>query len=127
MRMLTAILCSLTVLLVSCGSTDHQVSGTSILTSDFDVTDSSGCVGTGNHRDINAGAPVEITDGGGTTLDLARLGEGLNVDDSCEFPFEAEVQDAESYSFMVAGRPETTLSRQTMESQDWVVSITFAE
>lgn len=63
------------------------------------------CQGDGGYSDIRPGAQVVVTDAGGTTIAIGRLGGGSWIGSHCELPFEVDVPGgSDFYGIQIASR-----------------------
>ena len=113
------------------GTERHVLSGTVLLVdSSSDFTPGDRCGGTGGYGDINAGAPVVLTDGSGSTLSTTVLSDGEFDGKGCVFSFVlSDVRHTDFYALAVAGsnRGQLQYSYAQMSQNSWSVQLSLGD
>ena len=92
------------------------------------------CSGKGGYGDIDAGAQVLVSDGGGNALATGELDAGEAGDTSggfnveCNFSFTVpNVPKADFYSIEVWRRGDLTYSYDDLKKKDWTVAFSLGD
>lgn len=113
------------------GTERHVLSGTVLLVdSSSDLAPGDRCGGTGGYDDINAGAPVVLTDGSGSTLSTTVLSDGEFDGKGCVFAFTLpDVRHTDFYALAVAGsnRGQLQYSYAQMSENSWSVQLSLGD
>lgn len=134
--------------LVACGapaptSDRHPVTGSITLPDATQIDyltehdDARDCQGSGEFADLVANAQVIARDGAGAVVGTGHVEVGENAKEEvdnpsllaedrppCVMPFSVGVQDADFYTFTIAGWPaELVYSREDLEAVDWTLQL----
>jgi hypothetical protein len=113
------------------GAERHVLSGTVLLAdSSSGQVPGEQCSGSGGYGDINAGAPVVLADGKGTTISTTFLSDGTFDGKGCVFSFVLrDVRHADFYGLAVAGsnRGQLQYSYAQMSQNSWSVQLSLGE
>ena len=91
----------------------------------------SACTGQGQYADIQAGAPVTITDADGGVIGVSHLGTGhrrltgdVAAGGACDFEFVVGgISEAEAYGIRFERRGTLQYSLAEMQQQRWTVRV----
>jgi len=113
------------------GTERHVLSGTVLLVdSSSNLAPGDQCSGRGGYGDINAGAPVVLTDGKGTTISTTVLSDGEFDGKGCVFSFVLrDVRHTDFYGLAVAGsnRGQLQYSYAQMSQNSWSVQLSLGD
>lgn len=84
----------------------------------------SGCAGVGQYDGLHRNGSVRIGDENGTVIAAADIKDTTVTGDICLMTFEVEVPESDTYIVELAPDDTVAYTVQTLEANDWTVSIT---
>ena len=109
----------------------YTISGRLSLIATNLVQAGSACTGQGQYADIQAGAPVTITDSAGGVIGVSHLGTGhrrltgdVAAGGACDFEFVVGgIPEAEAYGIRFERRGTLQYSLAEMKQQSWAIQL----
>jgi len=86
--------------------------------------DPNGCAGVGAYSDLASGGTFRITDDASKVLVEAEISASILSNEIFLLTFEAEVPDSDVYIIELTPEDTVVYTRDTLEENDWSVSIT---